>query len=71
MHSPSSSPPPSPDTERQGENPPTTLQMARKFHRLAADAEWDGNTTLAQHYRKISITYHLRHDDGDLYDPPF
>jgi hypothetical protein len=45
--------------------------MARKFHRLAADAEWDGNTTLAQHYRKISITYHLRHDDGDLYDPPF
>lgn len=51
--------------------PPTTIQMARKFFRLAADAEWDGDPTLAQRYRTIAETYRKRHEEGDLYDPPF
>ncbi len=45
--------------------------MARKFYRLAADAEWDGNPALAQRYLNIAETYRKRHEEGDLYDPPF
>ena len=51
--------------------PPTTIQMACKFFRLAADAEWEGNLSLAQRYHAIALTYRQRHDAGDLFDPPF
>jgi hypothetical protein len=45
--------------------------MACKFFRLAADAEWEGNLSLAHRYRAIAHTYRQRHDAGDLFDPPF
>jgi hypothetical protein len=50
---------------------PTTAQMARRFFFLAADADWDGNAPLASRYRTIAETYRKRHEEGDLYDPPF
>lgn len=50
---------------------PSTLQRSKEFLLMAADADWRGDTNLAQRYRYIASVYRQRHDSGDLYDPPF
>ena len=63
---------PSPATARHEASPiPTTLQKSREFHRKASDAEWAGDFDLALRFRRIADSFRQRHDQGDLYEPPF
>lgn len=49
---------------------PTTLEKHRYFQRIASDMQWEGDP-LHIHYQQLADSYLQRHNDGDLYDPPF
>jgi len=50
---------------------PSTLEKHREFHELANEADWAGDFSTANLFRRIASTYMKRHLAGDLFDPPF
>lgn len=49
---------------------PTTLEKHKYFQRISNDMQWEGDPLYLK-YQQLADSYLKRHNDGDLYDPPF